>query len=201
MDKSKTRPHAIRCGAKTRSGEPCNSYAMANGKCRMHGGKSTGPKDRVKKSEDMEANKNAVTTGENESIWHDTLTDEEKGLLKLIDLDKLKQLDNEIRLIDIRLRRMMGRIAKLQEVNGTTIEIVVKTGPMGEETITKTQDTLSQVQNIEEAITRVQAQKLRLLKAKHEIEISSEDAELADDGFIAAMTGQVDEVWDDYEDY
>ena len=37
--------HAIepaQCGAKTRSGEPCKNYAMDNGRCRMHGGKSTG---------------------------------------------------------------------------------------------------------------------------------------------------------------
>lgn len=31
------------CGAKTRSGEPCKNPAMQNGRCRMHGGKSTGP--------------------------------------------------------------------------------------------------------------------------------------------------------------
>jgi len=31
-----------RCGAKTRSGKPCKNGAMANGRCRMHGGKSTG---------------------------------------------------------------------------------------------------------------------------------------------------------------
>lgn len=30
------------CGAKTRSGEPCKNAAMPNGRCRMHGGKSTG---------------------------------------------------------------------------------------------------------------------------------------------------------------
>src|SRR5271157_5713943 len=33
-----------RCGAKTRSGKPCGSPAMANGRCRLHGGKSTGPR-------------------------------------------------------------------------------------------------------------------------------------------------------------
>ena len=36
---------AKRCGAKTRSTEsksPCQSPAMPNGRCRMHGGKSTG---------------------------------------------------------------------------------------------------------------------------------------------------------------
>ncbi|MGA7383892.1 MAG: HGGxSTG domain-containing protein [Methylocella sp.] len=29
-----------RCGARTRSGTPCQSPAMANGWCRIHGGKS-----------------------------------------------------------------------------------------------------------------------------------------------------------------
>jgi hypothetical protein len=33
-----------RCGARTRSGGLCRSPAMANGRCRMHGGKSTGPR-------------------------------------------------------------------------------------------------------------------------------------------------------------
>ena len=36
--------NAPRCGAKTRSKTPCKSPAMANGRCRMHGGKSTGPR-------------------------------------------------------------------------------------------------------------------------------------------------------------
>ena len=31
-----------RCGARTRRGTPCRSPAMANGRCRMHGGKSSG---------------------------------------------------------------------------------------------------------------------------------------------------------------
>ena len=31
-----------KCGAKTRSGSPCQSPAMPNGRCRMHGGKSPG---------------------------------------------------------------------------------------------------------------------------------------------------------------
>ena len=33
---------APRCGAHTRAGTMCRNPAMANGKCRMHGGKSTG---------------------------------------------------------------------------------------------------------------------------------------------------------------
>jgi hypothetical protein len=36
--------NAPRCGAKTRKGTPCRSPAMPNGRCRMHGGPSTGAK-------------------------------------------------------------------------------------------------------------------------------------------------------------
>lgn len=31
-----------RCGARTRAGASCRAPAMQNGRCRMHGGKSTG---------------------------------------------------------------------------------------------------------------------------------------------------------------
>jgi hypothetical protein len=38
-------PHrAPRCGAKTRRGSACQAPAMPNGRCRLHGGKSTGPR-------------------------------------------------------------------------------------------------------------------------------------------------------------
>jgi hypothetical protein len=35
---------AAKCGAKTRRGTPCVAPAMPNGRCRMHGGPSTGPR-------------------------------------------------------------------------------------------------------------------------------------------------------------
>jgi hypothetical protein len=37
---------AAPCGAKTRRGTPCKCRAMRNGRCRLHGGLSTGPKTR-----------------------------------------------------------------------------------------------------------------------------------------------------------
>src|SRR4051794_6567498 len=44
MHKHKPLPMHLsrRCGAKTRSGSPCRSPAMPNGRCRMHGGASQG---------------------------------------------------------------------------------------------------------------------------------------------------------------
>jgi len=35
---------APRCGARTRRQTPCRGPAMKNGRCRMHGGLSTGPR-------------------------------------------------------------------------------------------------------------------------------------------------------------
>ena len=37
-------PRLKRCEAKTRSGKPCQRWAMPNGRCYLHGGASTGPK-------------------------------------------------------------------------------------------------------------------------------------------------------------
>lgn len=34
----------VMCGAKTRKGTPCQAKALANGRCRNHGGLSTGPR-------------------------------------------------------------------------------------------------------------------------------------------------------------
>jgi hypothetical protein len=48
---------AIRCGAKTRCGTACRCPAMANGRCRIHGGLSTGPKT----AEGIERIRRAVT--------------------------------------------------------------------------------------------------------------------------------------------
>ena len=46
MGKWRGPPHAEipRCGATTRAGHPCGRYAMPNGRCRLHGGLSSGAK-------------------------------------------------------------------------------------------------------------------------------------------------------------
>lgn len=80
------------CGAKTRSGSPCQSKAMANGRCRMHGGKSTGaPK----------GNKNNLKAG---GIYSQFLTDEELTISAEMELGSL---DEELKLCKIRLMRAL----------------------------------------------------------------------------------------------
>lgn len=183
MKEKESRPHDDTCGAKTRAGTPCKQKAgwgtnhVGEGKCKLHGGASTGPRDKSK----MLNNKNGVSTHENESIVFDSLDDDEMDLLNQIDLDKLKQLDNEIKLVDIRLRRMMNRIQLLGEDDmSVSLHVVGTEGKRPNESL-ESVDSLSKIQNIEDAITRVQAQKLRLIKAKHELEKDMEQGISAED--------------------
>ena len=55
--KMNDQPHARRrCGAQTRKGSPCANWGMKNGRCRMHGGMSTGPKTPEGKERSRRAN-------------------------------------------------------------------------------------------------------------------------------------------------
>lgn len=100
------------CGAKTRIGGHCKKAGLNNGRCRLHGGKSTGPKDKAKHSESLKSNANALKHGLYESIWLDTLTDEERKLYFQVETTPTAQVDKELRLCELRIRRMMMRIKK-----------------------------------------------------------------------------------------
>lgn len=209
---------ARKCRRKTRAGKPCKKIAgwgtdhVGAGACKLHGGKSTGPKDKVKAGASQQGNKNALKTGEYETIWHDTLTDDEKQSYTDVRTDVLGQLDEEIRLITIRERRMLQRIANLGQVDMTVVEesevweakAAVEMNPDTEElesvdvikTTKKAQGTLGQIQHIEEALTRVQAQKARLLDLKHRVE----DPDDAGDGLkalAAAIRGKREAMGDE----
>lgn len=53
MKPTKTNPS--RCEARTRKGTPCKAQAMRNGRCRNHGGMSTGPRTPEGKAVALEA--------------------------------------------------------------------------------------------------------------------------------------------------
>jgi len=84
---------AGKCGAKTRNGIPCKQNSMPNGRCRMHGGPSTGPKD-------QRGNTNAVKHG----IYMKRLTEAEQADYQALELGSV---DHELRLARIRLARAL----------------------------------------------------------------------------------------------
>lgn len=105
------------CGAKTRSGQPCKKNAMANGRCKNHGGNSTGaPK----------ANKNAKTHG----IYEQYLTDDEQE--RFADLE-INNIDNELRLTKIRLARALK--AEFDAQGQPELEEIIKSEDGGEATV------------------------------------------------------------------
>lgn len=99
------------CGAVTRSGTPCKKTPLKNGKCRLHGGKSTGPKDKEKHRESLKGNKNALKTGEYETISFDTLSEEEKELYERVSTDPATQVNGRYKILEIRTFRLMKRYA------------------------------------------------------------------------------------------
>ncbi|PFC15092.1 HGGxSTG domain-containing protein [Bacillus cereus] len=98
------------CGAKTRKGTACQKAGIGkNGRCRLHGGKSTGPKDKVKHSTSLKGNKNALKTGEYESIYYETLLEDEKFLYDSMSTNCEESITERIKLIGLRTRRIMQR--------------------------------------------------------------------------------------------
>lgn len=178
-----------KCGATSKSkGTPCQLTAglrtnhLGTGRCWLHGGRSSGPKDLAKFSQ----NKNSLKTGEHEEItpFADCLDPEELELWDNLTTDKVFQLDQEIKMLTVRERRMLKRIDKLLEgAEFTTVEITLikQTGlnSMGAIDIdTKTEKqrgALTQVMDIEEALTRIQRQKSLTLDLKHKFEGLDDD--------------------------
>lgn len=101
------------CGAKTRSGHTCKNSAMANGRCRLHGGKSTGPKNN-------HGNQNAKKHG----IYAKFITDDEWQAVGKSELDTL---DDELRLCKVRLLRALQAENKQGNLGDEALELIRKT--------------------------------------------------------------------------
>lgn len=159
-----------RCKAQSKqTGERCKRYAKPGyDVCHYHGAGGGAPA----------GNKNAVTTGEYETIWMDALDEQERVLFYAVDTDVLKQLDEEIRLITIRERRMLQRIERLRAAGDFTVTRMMTGAEKGKKTnLQEVEGTLGQIQAIEEALTRVQEKKARLLDLKHRIQSVQDSGE------------------------
>ena len=172
-------------------------------------------------------NKKAVKTGEFETLLFDCLDEEEKRLIESTPNDKQRLLVQEIGLLSVRERRMLKRIEAIKQSvgyledggteDGTTL-VSVEVGE--EETKKKYEGKLGQIQAIEEALTRVQAQKQRAVESLHKfgfndaqirletkrIEMAAraagevEEEEIQDDGFLDALKGSVNADWEGWGD-
>lgn len=152
--------------AKRKGGQPGNKNAAGN-----RGGAAP------------EKNKNAVTTGEFETLLFDSLDPEEQRLAQAVPEDKQKLLMQEIQLLTVRERRMLHRIEALRKAgeepvkdNRYGIEIPpgmtvtgykagIEKGKISD--LGEYEGVLGQIQNIEAALTRVQGRKQAAIDALH----------------------------------
>ena len=186
---------------KHRGAQPGNQNAAG------HGG--TGPP----------GNKNAVTTGEFETLLFDCLDPEEKQLAVAVPNDKEQLLFQEIQLLTVRERRMLKRIENLRQTDFTTVsrKSGIEKGKMTD--LSEDRATLGQIQNIEDALTRVQARKQAAIDSLHrfgvddarlEIELikldmaalklGGQETEVEEDGFLEALNTEAGDLWGDPDD-
>lgn len=176
-----------------------------------------------------ENNKNAVKTGEFETLFFDALEDDEKQLISMIQLDKEKLLLQEIQLLTVRERRMLKRIEDIKQAAASQKEeeaagmtaVKYKSGTEKDKWTELTEYTgaLGQIQSVEDALTRVQARKQKAIDSLHrygyddarlELEVMKvelealkrdpSDQDIEDDGFMDAMNSGAAEIWGDADE-
>lgn len=159
-------------------------------------------------------NKNAVTTGEFETLLFDCLEPEEKQLASMVPADKEQLLLQEIRLLTVREHRMLRRIEDLKRADFTTAKKKKGTEKDKWTDLSEDHAVIGQIQNIEDALTRVQARKQAAIDSLHrygvddahlEIELmkldlavlklGGQEPEQEDDGFLEALNAQAKSLW------
>lgn len=199
--------------AKQKGGQPGNKNAVGN-----RGGAAP------------ENNKNAVTTGEFETLLFDCLEQDERRLAETVPEDKKQLLLQEIKLLTVRERRMLKRIEAIkktteyletgEEALGMTVVKLQSGMEKGKPTNLKEyKGKLGQIQAIEEALTRVQGRKQRAIETLHKfgfddarleielmrleletLKLNGQETEQEDDGFMVALNAEAGSLWEDADD-
>jgi uncharacterized protein YjcR len=143
-------------------------------------------------------NKNALKTGEYETIFEDLLSDEEKDIYSNLSDDPFFVLSEEIKLLKIRQRRMMQRIKdaeegldqeeierlqQLRKVKEPTVidgkVVTIKREVLKDVQITRKQfRRIDNILAIEDALTRVSTQLHRAVKHLAELSVNDKRSDL-----------------------
>lgn len=117
-----TPPTHLLCGAKKHNSEDtCARPAgwgtehAGTGRCKLHGGCNTGPKDREKMSRAAMGNKNGRKHGMFEKIVAEKLTPEERVIFDSIGDDR--DLKTELKILRFKLLRLLSPVERAQIVN------------------------------------------------------------------------------------
>lgn len=171
-------------------------------------------------------NKKAVVTGEYETIWYDCLSDEEQALVHQINTDHRVQIEEEIRMITLRERRILQHIKKLteglpekqrkvlqerqvvkepmtihNEVKCETKTVLVGVPSLVIKSIEETEyRKIEDILRLEDALTRIQDKKAKLLSLRHEFDKGKPPENSNIEDYVKALSGAAEEAWAGNED-
>ena len=161
-----------KCGAKTRSGAPCQSRQMANGRCRMHGGTNAGAPS---------GNQNRVVHG----IYGDLLRGDESALADSV--RSTQGIEDELLIVRFQLRRALKAQA-LADVTDDGLELDERTEREGAENATARPEEKFRRRDYNAIIDRLVARIESLNKTRITIlgdKTPNTDDMMRDDTFIA----------------
>lgn len=164
---------ATPCGAKTQGKGPCKNPAghrtthPGRGRCCKHGaGKKAKP------GGGRPANKNAVTTGEYETLHLSALPPEQQALYRAVDITPMSQAEQSLRLICVREHRILLKISKA-EAAGNELGMLPSSrkheigwGGKGKVDLitTETAPILQTIMALEDSLTRIGTLKMRAIE-------------------------------------
>lgn len=166
-----------------------------------------------------QGNKNAVITGEYETIYTNLLTEDEQGIINNFSMDSMEEnILSELKILTIREVRILAKIKKYSDGKDLSIMRMTKTTSNITSTTTEAENNINIVHKLEEALTRVQDAKRKYIDSYHkiandnrklelelirlEMEASKEDSsnneDMKDDSFIQALNDSTEGAWNDY---
>lgn len=160
------------CGAKTRAGGKCQAPAMANGRCRVHGGSSSG------------APKGSINAAKPGNIYSAYLTDEENAVLTRLEIGKI---EDELRLCRIRLMRALKA-----ETNEPELEQITNKADGGIEEVSKRRDYSGLIDRLMGRIASLEKDRLALMGAELDIEIKRADLADRKDGAETSAVSRIE---------
>lgn len=123
----------------------------------------------------VEGNKYALTTGEYETILFDDVFDEKELKVFNCELDIRIELENELKLLTIRESRILRRIKRLEDDKQLVVSSVsVLQEDDNQKTMTVTKSKNDEILKQEDALTRVQSAKARVIEKLHKIDVDVE---------------------------
>lgn len=156
------------CGGKRYNnalGERCCKYAGKGtdhhgvGRCKQHGGCAKGS---------GKNNTNAVTHGIYANIWLDKLEDNERQYYGE-NIDKIKEIDNEIKLTNIRISRQLD---KLNTYEKERMLFALKDNMTRNESF-RLEQLEEYCDKLEESLTKLQLTVAKLVETKHKLEMET----------------------------